>query len=52
MSYAFTGRGKTIVRTAVVNNNLTSFTVINANAVNVIQKLFNNNALTICYSFR
>ena len=46
MIYAFTRGVKTIVRTAVLNNNLTSFTVINANTVNDIQKLLNNNTLT------
>ncbi len=51
MSYAFTGRGKTIVRTAVVNNNLTSLTVVITNAVSDIQKLFNNNTLTHLHTY-
>ena len=46
MSYAFTGRGQSLVRTALLNNNLTSLTVVIANAVNVIQKPLNNNTVT------
>ena len=46
MSYAFTGRGQSIVRTALLNNNLTSLTVVIANAVNDREKPLNNNVLT------
>ena len=46
MIYAFTRRVKSIVRTAVLNNNLTSLTVVNANAVNGIEKHRNNNGVT------
>ena len=46
MSYAFTGRAQSIVRTALLNNNLFSLTVVNANAVNGIEKHRNNNGVT------
>jgi len=51
MSYAFTRRGQLIVRTPLLNNNLTSLTVVKANAVNGIQKLLNKNLLTQLRSY-
>ena len=46
MSYALTGRGQSLVSVAVLNNNLTSLTVVIANAVSDIQKPLNNNTVT------
>jgi hypothetical protein len=46
MSYALTRRGHSLVTVAVVNNNLTSLTVVIANAVNDIEKPLNINTLT------
>ena len=46
MSYAFTGRAQSIVTAALLNNNLASLTVVNANTVNDKQKLRNTNAVT------
>lgn len=51
MSYAFTRGGQSLVRTAVLNNNFTSFTVVKANAVNDVLKLLNNNPLTHLRSY-
>ena len=46
MSYAFTGRAQSIVRAALLNNNLNSLTVVNANAVNGYKKQSITNAVT------
>ena len=46
MSYALTRMGHSLVTVAVVNNNLTSLTVVIANAVNDIEKPLNINTLT------
>ena len=46
MSYAFTGRAQSIVTAALLHNNLTSLTVVNANAVNGIEKQSNTNGVT------
>jgi len=46
MSYAFTGSGQSLVRTALLNNKLTSLTVVIANAVNDMKKTWNTNAVT------
>ena len=51
MSYAFTGRGQSIVSVAVLNNNLTSLTVVIANAVNDREKTWNTNTLTRLHTY-
>ena len=51
MSYAFTRMGQSLVRTALLNNKLTSLTVVIANAVNDIQKPLNTNTLTRLHTY-
>ena len=51
MTYALTERGQSLVSVAVLNNNLTSLTVVFTNAVNGIQKPLNKNALTRLHTY-
>jgi len=46
MIYAFTRRGQSIVRTALINNNLTSLTSVNQQSVNDFKTGRKNNTLT------